>query len=116
MHVEVPRLSFEEMQGTKGECSAIVRERVALTRNIQLQRYNLLNSQLTNQQIDEACSLASPDQLLLRQAIEKLQLSARAWHRILKLARTIADMSGSENIKTQHLSEAINYRKLDRSS
>jgi magnesium chelatase family protein len=116
MHVEVPRLSFDEMQGTKGEASSIVRERITTTRNIQLQRNNTLNSQLTHKQIDETCGLEKSDRLLLQQAMEKLKLSARAYHRILKLARTVADMDGSENIYTQHLTEAINYRKLDRSS
>ncbi len=114
IHVEVPRLSFEEMQGAKGECSAVVRERVINTRNIQLQRNATLNSQLTHQQIDEVCTLRKSDQLLLQQAIEKLQLSARAHHRILKLARTIADMDEAEFISTRQLSEAINYRCMDR--
>lgn len=116
MHVEVPRLSFDEMQGTKGECSAVVRERVTQTRELQLQRNNTLNNLLTHKQIDDVCALNKTDQLLLQQAMEKLQLSARAYHRILKLARTIADMDQSENIQTKHLMEAINYRQLDRLS
>jgi magnesium chelatase family protein len=114
MHVEVPRLSFNEMNGPTGECSKAVRERVTQTRGIQLQLRNSLSSQLTHQQIDQVCALTRSDQTLLQQAIEKLQLSARAYHRILKLARTIADMDGSDRIGTQHLSEAINYRRLDR--
>ena len=114
MHVEVPRLSFEEMQGTSGECSVVVHERVTRTRNIQLQRNNTLNSLLTHQQIDEVCTLNKTDRLLLQQVMEKLQLSARAYHRILKLARTIADMDDSADIQTQHLTEAVNYRQLDR--
>lgn len=114
MHVEVPRLSFEEMQGPQGECSRVVRERVTKTRDTQLQRNRMLNSQLTHKQIDAVCALNTPDQLLLQQAIEKLQLSARAYHRILKLARTIADMDAAVDIRTPHLTEAINYRKLDR--
>jgi magnesium chelatase family protein len=115
MHVDVPRLSFDEMQGPQGECSAVVRERVTHARDIQLQRNNTLNSQLTNEQIDRVCVLAGPDLLLLEQAMERLQLSARAYHRILKLARTIADLDRAEAIQTRHLTEAINYRKLDRS-
>lgn len=115
MHVEVPRLSFYEMQGKKGEKSSIVRKRVTQTRDIQLQRNNTLNSLLTHQQIDDVCALNKTDQLLLQQAMEKLQLSARAYHRILKLARTIADMYESEEIQTKHLTEAVNYRQLDRS-
>jgi magnesium chelatase family protein len=114
MHVEVPRLSFDEMQGPRGECSTVVRERVMKTRDIQLQRNNTLNSRLTHQQIDEVCALKKTDRLLLQQAVEKLQLSARAYHRILKLARTIADMDQSACIQTQHVMEAVNYRKLDR--
>jgi len=116
MHVEVPRLSFNEMQGPEGECSTITRERVTGARNIQLQRNNTLNSQLTHQQIGETCALKQPDQMLLQRAIEKLQLSARAYHRILKIARTTADLAGSETIGTPHISEAIGYRKLDRST
>jgi magnesium chelatase family protein len=108
------RLSFDEMQGPQGECSAVVRERVMKTRDIQLQRNNTLNSRLTHQQIDKVCALKKADQLLLQQAVEKLRLSARAYHRILKLARTIADMNQSACIKTQHVMEAVNYRKLDR--
>jgi len=114
LHVEVPRLSFDEMQGKKGECSVTVRERVTQTREIQLRRNNTLNSQLSQQQMDETCVLKKADLTLLQQAVEKLRLSARAYHRILKLARTIADMDSSTAISTQHLLEAVGYRKLDR--
>ena len=114
MHVEVPRLSFDEMNGPRGECSAAVRERVIGTRNRQLQRNNALNSRLTHRQMEDVCALNKPGQLLLQQAIEKLQLSARTHRRILKLARTIADMAASEHITAGHLSEAINYRCMDR--
>ncbi|MGD2138081.1 MAG: YifB family Mg chelatase-like AAA ATPase [Gammaproteobacteria bacterium] len=115
MHVEVPRLSFDEMQGEPGEASAVVRERVRQTRALQHQRNNTLNSRLTHRQIDAACQLKTSDRLLLQRAMERLRLSARAYHRILKLARTIADMDEARDIGTPHLSEAINYRKLDRS-
>jgi len=115
MHVEVPRLEFDEMQGPNGEASRSVRERVSGARGLQLQRNKTLNSRLTHQQIDAVCVLGDSDRHLLQQAMGKLRLSARAYHRILKLARTIADMDASENIQTQHLTEAINYRKLDRS-
>jgi len=114
MHVEVPRLAFDDMQGPLGECSAAVRARVTATQGIQMQRNGTLNSQLKHQQIDAACTLGSEDRLLLERAMNKLQLSARAYHRILKLARTIADMDAAETIQTRHLTEAINYRKLDR--
>jgi magnesium chelatase family protein len=114
MHIEVPRLAFDDMQGPPGECSASVRQRITATRTIQLARNGTLNSRLTHRQIDAACTLKDSDRLLLQQAMNRLQLSARAYHRILKLARTIADMNASENIQTRHLTEAINYRKLDR--
>ena len=115
MHVEVPRLSCEAMLGEKGECSANVRDRVTATREIQLQRNISLNSQLTNEQIDEVCKLDKSERLMLERAMEKLQLSGRAYHRILKLARTIADMDTANHISSEHLREAVNYRKLDRS-
>jgi magnesium chelatase family protein len=116
MHVEVPRISIEEMHGQKSECSLDVRNRVVNARTKQLQRSKALNSQLTNKQIDEVCMLEKHDRLLLETAMEKLQLSARAYHRILKLARTIADMDNVEDISTRHLTESINYRQLDRAS
>lgn len=114
LHVEVPRLSFDEMNGPRGECSRVVRERVIGTRNRQLQRNNTLNRRLTHRQMEEVCALNRSCRLLLQQAIEKLQLSARAHRRILALARTIADMAASEHITPGHLSEAINYRCMDR--
>ena len=81
-----------------------------------MQRSHALNSQLNNRQLDDVCDLQKADRLLLQQAMECLQLSARAYHRILKVARTIADLAGSLAIERAHISEAINYRKLDRYS
>ena len=115
MHVEVPRLSFDEMNGRRGEHSADVRKRVIATRNIQLARNSTLNSQLNNRQLDESCPLEKNDQAFMKTAMEKLQLSTRAFLRILKLARTIADMERAADIQSQHLGEAIHYRQLDRS-
>jgi len=115
MYIEVPRLSFAELEGPQGESSIVVRRRVTNAREVQTKRNNTLNSQLTHQQIEDMCTLKKTDRLLLQQAVEKLQLSARAYHRILKIARTTADLAGSETIETSHLSEAIGYRKLDRS-
>jgi len=114
MHVEVPRLSFAEIDGPQGEASAAVRARVVAAKDRQMQRSHTLNSQLDNQQLDNVCKLQQADRLLLQQAMERLQLSARAYHRILKVARTIADLAGKPGIERAHLSEAINYRKLDR--
>jgi len=114
MHVEVPRLSFRELDGPTGESSEQVRQRVSKARCIQEQRNATLNSRLDNRQIGACCQLDSGDRRLLQQALEKLDLSARAWDRILKVARTIADLDDALRIGTQHLTEAIHYRSLDR--
>jgi magnesium chelatase family protein len=114
MHVEVPRLSFRELDGPAGESSEQVRQRVSKARCIQERRNATLNSRLDNRQIGACCKLDSSDRRLLQQALEKLDLSARAWHRILKVARTIADLDEAMHIGTPHLSEAIHYRSLDR--
>lgn len=115
MQVEVPRLPLEEMQGVVGEPSSKVRSRVTGARKLQMQRGGRLNSQLTNDQLEAFCALRAPDRLLLKQAAEKLRLSARGYHRILKMARTIADMEPSTAIASRHLAEAASYRSLDRS-
>ncbi|HFC54038.1 MAG TPA: ATP-dependent protease [Gammaproteobacteria bacterium] len=117
MHVEVPAIPLDQLNRSpaeKSETSAQVRTRVEKARHIQLQRNGVANARLGNRQIEECCPLAPGDHKLLERAIEQLGLSARAYHRILKLARTIADLEGAERIATSHLSEAINYRRLDR--
>ncbi len=117
MHIEVPRLPRELLRAApenSGETSAQVRTRVATARAHQMQRTNKPNCALSNRQIERVCRLNDSDAKLLEQAIERLGLSARAYHRILKVARTIADLAGSEAINTAHLSEAISYRRLDR--
>jgi magnesium chelatase family protein len=91
-----------------------VRQRVEAARNQQMQRSAKPNAALKNKQVERFCRLGDGDQHLLEQAIERLGLSTRAYHRILKVARTIADLAGSEDIKTAHLTEAISYRRLDR--
>jgi len=116
MHINIPRLSYADLEGPAGESSAAVRTRVTAARHRQKQRGHALNSQLNNRQLEELCELQQADRLLLQQAMECLQLSARAYHRILKVARTIADLAGSLAIEQAHISEAINYRKLDRHS
>ena len=80
----------------------------------QLRRCGQANSRLDNRQLDEACRLDSAPAMFLQAAIARLGLSARAYHRVLKLARTIADLAGEESIATAHISEAIAYRRLDR--
>jgi len=79
-----------------------------------LQRGGKCNAHLNNREVEKACRLSDADHLLLEQAIDKFGLSARAYHRILKVARTIADLAQSETIQTKHLTEALGYRKLDR--
>lgn len=116
MHIEVPALTRAQMlkSDTKAESSQIIRQRVLAARAIQTHR-GLINSKMENQQIEKFCSVSDKDTRLLEQAIIKLGLSARAYHRILKVARTIADLADSRNINTPHLTEAIQYRCLDRS-
>lgn len=98
-----------------GECSAAVRTRVIAARERQWVR-GALNAHLDSKALRACASLVEADQGLLEQAIERLQLSARAMHRILRVARTIADLAGCADIGTEHLAEAIGYRQLDRGS
>lgn len=117
MHIEVPALPSEQLQGSPQgeiESSQQVRERVVAARQGMLQR-GMINSRMTGRDIEQFCVLTKPDADLLIRAIDSLGLSARAYHRILKVARTIADLAGCDAIKTPHLSEAISYRRMDRS-
>ncbi len=102
----------------KSESSDDIRKKVVAAQAIQCERYKneniLFNSQLSSSQIEKYCSLGDKELGILKMAFDKLNLSARAYHRILKVARTIADLDNSENIKTEHLAEAIQYRSLDR--
>ena len=116
LHIEVPRLAHRVLRGdVVEESSATVRARVCVARDRQLQRAGKPNSALGVREIERYCTLSETDHRLLEQALERLGLSPRAYHRILKVARTIADMAGSETIRTPHLTEAISYRALDRS-
>lgn len=117
MHIEVPNLSLEIIQNQENnneETSSIVKQRVKAAHQRQHSRAQTTNNLLNSKQIEQHCQLEDSDRQLLETAINKLGLSARAYHRILKLARTIADLADSEQIQTPHLSEAISYRKLDR--
>ena len=115
LHIEVPNQPRSELrQDIAREPSAEVRARVIKARELQLQRSGKPNNLLSNQDIEKFCLLTEADERLLDTAIEQLGLSARAWHRILKVARTIADLAYSENIQTSHLTEAITYRRLER--
>lgn len=117
MHLEVPRLAAEELSAPTNldaESSALVRQRVEQARRRQLDRSGLPNQALGNRELERVCVLDEPGRRLMEQALRKLGLSARAFHRVLKLARSIADLAGLEQIQAAHLSEAIGYRRLDR--
>ena len=117
MHIEVPRLSQQQIhQGRQKRqtTSQDVRQRVILAREKQLTRCNTSNAHLSPKEITQHCQLKIEDIVLLEQAVEHLQLSTRAYYRILKVARTIADLAGEKNIERHHLAEAISYRRIDR--
>jgi len=116
LHVEVPRLPPQALRhdAPRGEDSDTVRRRVMLARERQLRRAQCVNGQLDAAATARDCVLSSEDEHLLEQAIERWQLSARSMHRILRVARTIADLDGSERIGRTHLTEAIGYRRMDR--
>lgn len=117
--VEMPAVGYEDLQNTtSGESSAEIKQRVVKAHKIQLQRYQtegiFFNAQLNAAQVEKYCSLGSAEQKLLRDAFTSMDLSARAYHKILKVARTAADLDGSENITVRHLAEVLQYRSLDR--
>jgi magnesium chelatase family protein len=120
IHIEVTPVSFDQLSDKrKGESSAQIRERVMRARQIQSDRFAArpdmhCNAQMDSKTLKEFCEVDEVGNRLLRTAMDKLKLSARAYDRILKVARTIADLDTSENIRTEHLAEAINYRSLDR--
>ncbi len=120
LHVEVTPVPFDELSATyKAEASASIRERVVKAREIQNERFKEnegmhSNAQMHSKQLRAVCQISKEGHQLLKTAMERLNLSARAYDRILKVSRTIADLDGSENIENHHLAEAIQYRSLDR--
>ncbi|MBN1460185.1 MAG: ATP-binding protein, partial [Armatimonadetes bacterium] len=119
IHVEVPRLQRDEMLATKdGEPSAAVRERVTQARHMQAQRFGhdgvFCNAHMRPRQVKEACPLTGEVRNFLSDAIDRLGLSARAFDRVVKVSRTIADLEGTDEIALAHVAEAIGYRGLDR--
>jgi magnesium chelatase family protein len=120
LHVEVTPVNFNELASERlSEKSRVIRERVTLARNIQIMRFEenedvFCNAQMSPNMVRKICKISDGGQALLKQAMEKLGLSARAYDRILKVARTIADLAGTEEILLEHLAEAIHYRSLDR--
>tara|TARA_R110000868_G_scaffold127003_4_gene334416 strand:- start:1759 stop:2613 length:855 start_codon:yes stop_codon:yes gene_type:complete len=122
LHVEVTPVGIEEISSKQlAEKSMVIRERVIKARNIQNERFAQLegihaNAQMESKQLRQVCELSKEGMDLLRAAIEKLNLSGRAYDRILKVARTIADLDNSKDIEPNHLAEAVQYRSLDRES
>jgi len=120
IHIEVPAVPFADLAGKEaGEKSEAIRERVQMTRLVQLDRYKSTAGMFSNAQMETGdlnmyCKLDIEAAGLLKQAMEKLGLSARAYDRILKVSRTIADLEGEPHIESEHVSEAIQYRSLDR--
>lgn len=119
IHIEVNQIKYHQLESKeKTETSKEIRNRVNQARKMQLERYQeyhiFSNSQLTPQLIEKFCELNMKSKQMLEIAFDKLGLSARAYNRILKVARTIADLDGCEKIQEKHLAEAIQYRSLDR--
>lgn len=119
IHVEVPNLSFQKISGNeKGETSSSIRARVNKARSKQVERYSgegiYYNAQLSSKHIRKFCKMDQQGRCLMKTAFSSMKLSARAYDRILKVSRTIADLEGSETIEAEHIAEAIQYRSLDR--
>ena len=119
IHVEVPAVQYRDLAGRgDGESSATIREQVIRTHAIQEARFKRhkisANARMSNRHIKKFCALDQPAENILRQAMDSLGFSARAYTKVLKVARTIADLDQSENIRVEHVSEAIQYRSLDR--
>jgi magnesium chelatase family protein len=122
LHVEVPAVRYRDLSDTRaGEPSEHIRERVARARELQRARFEgradiHANAHMAPRELREFCPIGEGSESLLRTAISRLGLSARAYHRVIKIARTIADLEGGGEITTAHVGEAIQYRSLDRAA
>jgi magnesium chelatase family protein len=120
IHIEVPAVSDEVLRGQQqGESSALIRSRVERARERQRARFAgrpgiCANAHMRPRELREFCRIDDRSAALLKAAMSRLGLSARAYHRVLKIARTIADLEGVDDIRTAHVAEAIQYRSLDR--
>jgi len=121
IHIEVPPVELDRLRATpSGDSSAVIRERVNRARRIQQQRFadrpGTTNARMTTRLLRTHCKLDQTCETILRSAVQELGLSARAHDKVLRVARTIADLEGSEHLKAEHVAEAIQYRRLDRAS
>ena len=115
IQIEVPAVPQEALlKQADGETSGAIQQRVEAARQRQQDRQRKPNAQLTVSEIDTLCAPDAEGAALLQQVITRLSLSARAYHRVLKVARSIADLAGNENILSAHIAEAVQYRKMDR--
>jgi len=119
IHIEVPQVKYEKLEHiAQAETSEQIKKRVNIARQIQNERYQTYgifsNSELTPNLIEQYCHLNDESKKIMKKAFDKLGLSVRAYNKILKVARTIADLDSSETILTEHIAEAIQYRTLDR--
>ncbi|MDP1871449.1 MAG: YifB family Mg chelatase-like AAA ATPase [Gallionella sp.] len=115
IQIEVPAVPQHDLlKKTAGECSSDIQARVEAARQRQIDRQNKSNAQLSVTELDELCAPDAEGETLLKRAITRLDLSARAYHRILKMARTIADLAGSDILQTDHIAEAVQYRRMDK--
>lgn len=117
LHLQVPAVEVDQLTAApdeNAETSAQVRERVIRVRRRQIQRQGCLNAELSVSQLEQQVALSDEAQAFLKQGIERLGLSARSYHKILRIARTLADMAASESVENQHLAEALGYRSLER--
>ena len=119
IHIEVPRVDYDKLTSDRlGESSSAIRARVEAARQIQRERFNSLdtphsiacNADMRVAEVRQFCKLDETSESLVRAAMSQMNLSARGYHRVLKLARTIADLAGSEKIQTPHVAEALQYR------
>ena len=114
LQLEVPAVQPEEMAARpSGETSAHIRELVTLARQRQVDRQGMPNAQLAARKLDEVAALDAASEQILKQAVARFALSARAYHRVVKVARTIADLAGSDRIAAAHVAEAVQYRRLE---
>ena len=116
MHIHLSRVSIKDLQKVDSaeERSTLIRSRVAQARTLQVHKRGKLNSRFSSSDIDYYCKIPEPEMSFMEMACDKLNMSARAYHRVLRISRTIADMQGRENITKADIAEALRLRSLDR--